>query len=303
VSVAGTAAGAGTGAGVFTSDLSVNGYALCEQLGLRPIHQVMGSSIYQIGYQGSTWPMMMGGTVLTELEMLSQAWNEVRGNALARLADEARELEADAVVGVQLRIGVHDWAEGSIEYVVLGTAVRREARSRGAGRGAVDPGRGRGAVDPILTELSVSDYAKLLQAGIEPAGIAAWSSVFFAAYVLPASFNTGQGMSTALGGGRAGSPLGIMSYNYELREFTEAFYSAREQVMQRMGAQAEKMGASGIVGVRINHSARRQEIGGGLGAGGGRSGLVVEFHAIGTAIKETSAAKPWPPEMTIDLTS
>jgi uncharacterized protein YbjQ (UPF0145 family) len=304
--VAGGAAG-GDLPGVFTSDLSVNGYALCDQLGLRPIHQVMGSSIYQVGYQGSTWPMMMGGTILTELEMLSQAWNEVRGNALERLAKEARELGADAVVGVQLRIGRQDWAEGAIEYVVVGTAVRRE----GAGRAAVAPGHRRGAataghgpgkVDPVLTELSVSDYAKLVQAGIEPAGIAAWSSVFFAAYVLPASFNTGQSIGS-LGGGRPNSLLGVQSYNYELREFTQAFYSAREQVMQRMGWQAEQQGASGIVGVRINHSARRQEVGGGLGAGGSRSGLVVEFHAIGTAIKETSAAKPWPPEMAIDLTT
>jgi uncharacterized protein YbjQ (UPF0145 family) len=281
----------------FTSDLSVNGYALCDSLGLRPIHQVMGSSIYQIGYQGSTWPMMMGGTILTELETLSQAWNEVRGNALGRMAREARELGAHAVVGVQLRIGSHDWAEGAIEYVVLGTAVHREGAQAGA--------------EPILTELSVSDYAKLLQAGMEPAGIAAWSSVFFAAY----SFNAVQGMGVNAVQGMGASPSGQMgqlggllsgtSYNYELREFTQAFYSAREQVMENMNFQAKKMDASGIVGVRIEHSARRHTIGGGpsLGGGGERNGLVVEFHAIGTAIKETAGAKPWPPETTIDLTS
>ena len=35
---------------------------------------------------------------------------------------------------------------------------------------------------PVLTELSVADYALLLRAGIEPAGIVAWSAVFFVGY-------------------------------------------------------------------------------------------------------------------------
>jgi uncharacterized protein YbjQ (UPF0145 family) len=272
----------GAPAGAFTSDLSIADYALCDQLGLRPIHQVMGSSIYQMGYQGSTWPMMMGGAI-TELDTYSQAWNEVRENALGRLAKEARDLGADAVVGVQLRTGAHDFAEGAIEYVVLGTAVRREgAKPRS---------------HPVLTELSVSDYAKLVQAGIEPAGIAAWSSVFFAAY----SFGS---MMANQGQGGMGSLMGAQSYNYELREFTQALYGAREQVMQSMGAQAQSMGATGIVGVRINHSMRRQDVGsGGLAGGGVRSGLVVEFHAIGTAITEAADAKPWPPQTAIDLTT
>jgi uncharacterized protein YbjQ (UPF0145 family) len=280
----------GATAGAFTSDLSVNGYALCDRLGLRPIHQVMGSSIYQVGYQGSTWPMMLGGTIMTELETLSQAWNEVRENALGRMAQEARELGAHAVVGVQLRIGSHDWAEGAIEYMVLGTAVHREGV--------------RPTDHPVLTELSVSDYAKLVQAGMEPAGIAAWSSVFFAAY----SFSAVLEMGASGGGqmGQMGALLGGTSYNYELKEFTQAFYSAREQVMENMSFQAKRMDASGIVGVRIEHSARRETLGGGPSLGGTtseRSGLVVEFHAIGTAIKETAGAKLWAPETTIDLTS
>ena len=62
----------------YTSDLSINAFALCHQLGLRPLAQVMGSSIYQVGYQGANWPMMIGGSVIAELDILSQAWNEVR---------------------------------------------------------------------------------------------------------------------------------------------------------------------------------------------------------------------------------
>ncbi len=263
--------------GLFTSDLSVNGWALCHQLGLRPLSQVMGSSIYQVGYQQSTWPMMMGGTVLTELKTLSDAWNEVRRRALDRLAQEASHAGADAVVGVELRTGAHDFAEGAIEYVVFGTAVRREGTER------------RG--DPVLTELSVADYSQLVRAGFEPVGIVAWSAVFFASYAFGSMVGT--------------SPLSAATMqNFELREFTQAFYSAREQVMQRMGSQAEQLGASGIVGVRIVHGAQSHTVGGSGQLGGGqRSGLMLTFHAIGTAIREQDNPTLYPPEPTIDLTT
>ena len=115
--------------GAFTSDLSVADFALCHQLGLRPLAQVMGSSIYQVGYQNTPWPMSAGGFMF-ELNFLSDAWNEVRRRALNRLALEAGHVGADAVVGVELRTGAHDWAENSIEYVVIGTAVRHEREPR-----------------------------------------------------------------------------------------------------------------------------------------------------------------------------
>src|SRR5580693_2981716 len=69
----------GESGGAFTSDLSVGDFALCNQLGLKPVSQVMGSSIYQVGYQATPWPSAMGGAFMFEMEALSQAWNEVRG--------------------------------------------------------------------------------------------------------------------------------------------------------------------------------------------------------------------------------
>jgi uncharacterized protein YbjQ (UPF0145 family) len=263
--------------GLFTSDLSVNGWALCHQLGLQPISQVMGSSIYQVGYQQNTWPMMMGGTVLTELDTLSEGWNEVRHRALDRLAQEATHAKADAVVGVELRTGSHDFAEGGIEYVVLGTAVRRKGGGQPSG--------------PVLTELSLAEYSQLVRAGFEPLGIVAWSSVFFASYAF---------------GGMLGSGLGagmMPLANYELSEYTQAFYSGREQVMERMGAQAQQLGATGIVGVRIAHDARPHTSHTSQLGGGQRSGLMLTFHAIGTAIREQENLTLYPPETTIDLTT
>jgi uncharacterized protein YbjQ (UPF0145 family) len=274
----------GTGT-AYTSDLSVGGFALLHELGLKPLSQVMGSSIYQVGYQGATWPMMMGGSVLTELSMLSEAWNEVRRRALNRMEIEARETGADAVVGVQTRTAAHDWAQGAIEYVVLGTAVRRAGTGAIASASAGTGATATAGAGPVMTELSVADYAKLARAGIEPLGIVAWTSVFFAAYAYnmmlePNRYNTMQ--------------------NFELAEFTAGVYGARELVMARIGEQARERGASGIVGVRVGHSVRRQEVG---SANRSRGGVVITFDAIGTAVRDGTAQAQQAPKPTVDLTT
>ncbi|MDE3070563.1 MAG: heavy metal-binding domain-containing protein [Acidobacteriota bacterium] len=255
--------------GAYTSDLSASDFALCHQLGMRPLAQVMGSSVYQVGYQaaypglmGSRGPVFAGG-LIRELDTLTDAWNEARDRALHRLAREAEVLGADAVVGVQISTAGRDYGEaaagsGLIEYAVIGTAVARDAGDRRAG--------------PVLTELSVADYAKLIAAGVEPRGIAAWSSVCYADYGYATAARAQTGL---LSGG---------SESFELREFTGAIYAAREQVMTRMGAQAQALGASGMVGVRISHQMRRLAVG-----QSSRVGLQVTFHAIGTAIDERAA--------------
>jgi uncharacterized protein YbjQ (UPF0145 family) len=260
--------------GAFTSDLSVGDFALCHQLGLKPLSQVMGSSIYQVGYQTTPWPSAMGGGFMFEMEALSEAWNEVRELALGRLAQEAGHVGADAVVGVDLRTGEHDWAENAIEYVVIGTAVRHDKTAAPGGR-------------PVLTELSVADYAKLLSAGVEPLGVVAWSSVFF----VGASYSTQ--MMSGIGG------LGF-TQNQELPEFTQGVYSARESVVARLTQQAAKLDASGVIGVRIAHGIQRTTVGAGTYS---RGGLMVTFHAIGTAIREDRATIPRAPETIVDLTS
>ena len=131
--------------GAFTSDLSVADFALCHRLGLKPVAQVMGSSIYQVGYQSTPWPTSMGGSFMFEMEALSNAWNEVRGLALNRLAQEAGHVGADAVIGVDLRTDAHDWAENSIEYMVIGTAVRHtqvaQARADAQAQGQAHRGK------------------------------------------------------------------------------------------------------------------------------------------------------------------
>jgi uncharacterized protein YbjQ (UPF0145 family) len=255
------------GAGAFTSDLSVGSFALCHELGLTPLAQVMGSSIYQVGYT-ATMPTTYGGGFMYELDALSHAWNEVRDRAFGRLAQEAQHVGADAVVGVQISSGAREFTEGAIECVVVGTAVRGSS-----GKHPADAGAGVGTV---LTELSVPDYAKLRRAGIETLGVVAWTSVFFVQ-----SWQAG-----GLGGG-----MGFMQ-NQELTAYTRGIYEARETAMARVTAQAASARASGVVGVRLGHSIQPA----------GRNGLVMSFNAIGTAIRQGVATDFGAPKMTIDLT-
>jgi uncharacterized protein YbjQ (UPF0145 family) len=262
--------------GAFTSDLSVADFALCHRLGLKPLSQVMGSCIYQIGYQPPAFRGLLGGVVLSELDTISQAWNEARDRALARLAQEATLLGAAAVVGIEVRSGTADIAEaggyGAIDYAITGTAVWRDGHPK--------------ARPPVLSEMSVADYAKLLDAGVEPVGVVAWTSVFFVNW----SYRL-----------LSGSPLGgnVME-NFELTDATQCFYEAREQVMSQIGAQARSLGAAGVVGVRMSHTVRAQTIGAGQES---QRGLIASFSAIGTAVAEDGVARPKEPMTAIEMTS
>jgi len=256
-----------SGAGAFTSDLSVGSFALCHELGLAPLAQVMGSSIYQVGYS-QTLPGMYAGGFMFELDALSEAWNAVRDLAFGRLAQEAQHVGADAVVGVQISSGAREFSEGAIECVVIGTAVRNKNREHGGGS---NPGK------TVLTELSVPDFAKLRRAGIQTLGVVAWTSVFY--------------VQSWAGGARGGFGMSFMP-NQEMPEYTQGIYQAREAVMSRVNAQAASLGADGVVGVRISHNIH----------GNAQNGLIMSFSAIGTAIRESAANRFTAPKMTIDLT-
>ncbi len=54
------------GAGLFTSDLSVNEFLLTKEVGFHPLGFVMGSSIYHTGIQTRKWGQSQELTKLTE---------------------------------------------------------------------------------------------------------------------------------------------------------------------------------------------------------------------------------------------
>ena len=100
------------------------------------------------------------------------------------------------------------------------------------------------------SDLSVSEYVLLGEAGFEPLGFVVGSSIY-----------------------HVGLQVGRWSQNQELQVLTQAMYSARELAMSRMRAEADHLGADGIVGVQLKMQmyAWGQE--------------VLEFVATGTAVK------------------
>ncbi|HVB76257.1 MAG TPA: heavy metal-binding domain-containing protein [Candidatus Nitrosotalea sp.] len=125
--------------------------------------------------------------------------------------------------------------------------------------------RGQGGQAGIFTsDLSVNEFLLVKEAGFDPVGLVVGSSIYHIGFQAP---RWGQ--------------------SQEMTNLSQAMYHARELAMSRMEAEAEDLGADGVVGVRLDinfyefgqHSA--------------------EFIAIGTAVKgrqgsaRNAAGKPF----------
>jgi uncharacterized protein YbjQ (UPF0145 family) len=252
---------------VFSSDLAVSEWSALARLGVEPITQVMGSSIYHIGWQPTYY------NVPTEVRVLSDAYNESRRLALGRLLEEAQACRADAVVAVEITTGAHDWAPGAIEFIALGTAVRLPVGMR-------DPGG-----TAVLSDLTGQEFALLCEAGVRPVGIAAHTSVHY----VPASGQTQMAQSGfgggLLGGGLAGGGGGSWA-NQELVDFSQGVYEAREKAMGFVNAQVRELGGDGVIGVEIGEHSRTHAVKRGMYES---KDLEVTFHVMGTVVREDPA--------------
>jgi uncharacterized protein YbjQ (UPF0145 family) len=203
--------------GLFTSDLSVDEFLLVKAAGFEPLGFVVGSSIYHIGYQQSSWRQSQ------EMDVLSQAMYSARELAMTRMEEEADQLGADGIVGVRLDIGRYEWGADMAEFIALGTAVKHS----GGELHRAPNGR------PFTSDLSGQDFYKLLASGHRPVGMVMGSCVYHVAH---------QSMWKA---------MRQIGQNTELPNFTQALYDARELAMERMQREAEQVQAEGIVAVRL----------------------------------------------------
>lgn len=117
----------------------------------------------------------------------------------------------------------------------------------------------------FTSDLSVNEFLLIRQAGFRPLGLVLGSSIY-----------------------RVGLRSRLRGAGGEMRKLTQALYSARERAMTRMEAEADLLGADGVVGVRLE--VRMRDFGKNL----------LEFVAIGTAIAadepgdwRTPAGKPF----------
>jgi uncharacterized protein YbjQ (UPF0145 family) len=101
------------------------------------------------------------------------------------------------------------------------------------------------------TDFSVDEFLLVQALGFEPVGMVVGSSVYHVGY-----------------------QRGSWNQNTELQVLTAAMYNARELAMSRMEAEAQALGAAGVVGVRLD--IRFLEWGTHIG----------EFVAVGTAVRQ-----------------
>jgi uncharacterized protein YbjQ (UPF0145 family) len=125
---------------------------------------------------------------------------------------------------------------------------------------------GPAAGDTFFTsDLSVNEFVLATQTGFQPLGLVMGSCVYHIGFQ-PARWNTSQ----------------------ELPVLTQALYYARELAMARLVAEADALGADGVIGVQIRPCSFSF------------SSDVVEFVAVGTAIRaadgnsyRTAAGRPF----------
>ncbi len=102
----------------------------------------------------------------------------------------------------------------------------------------------------FTSDLTVNEFLLVKEAGFHPLGLVLGSSIY-----------------------HVGLQVGRWSRNQELTTLSQAMYHARELAMTRMEAEADVLGADGIVGVRLDVEIKEW------------GSDVAEFIAIGTAVK------------------
>lgn len=111
----------------------------------------------------------------------------------------------------------------------------------------------------FTSDLSISEFLLVKEAGFEPVGLVVGSSIY-----------------------HIGLQIANYGQNQELQVLSQAMYQARELAMSRMEEEADVLGADGIVGVRLDIN--RYEWGQGL----------AEFMAVGTAVRSQQGTMKTP---------
>lgn len=242
---------------LFTSDLSVNELLLVRHAGYTALGQVMGSSIYHIGWQMT--PIYSGSS--TEMTTLTHAYYDARHLALGRMQQEAALLGATGVVGLRLERKQYSWGSDLLEFMAVGTAIR-ESEAPPASQSA-----------PFLSDLSGEEFWLLRQGGYRPVGFVMGNCTYYQA----ATWRTQMATQGGIFGGSWN--------NQELSDFTFALYQARELAMDRMMLEARSLRADGIVGADVEMNMETREVDGSNTAGGGsRTDMIFHYSSIGTAI-------------------
>jgi uncharacterized protein YbjQ (UPF0145 family) len=184
-----------------------------------------------------------------EIKEFSDIFNKTRHLALKRIADEAREYGANAVVGIETRIlpfqGIHEMA-------MLGTAAIHPALGSLAGS------------QPVTSDLTCEEMWNLAALGYAPMKLVLGTAVY----------------SLGIVGGL--KSLFKSFVRGEISDLTSLIYDAREHAIGLLRDEATAIGADDVVGIKTHI----HEI-----------GNLIEFMAVGTAVKRVSGIAPLSPTL------
>lgn len=242
----------GDGAGTTMFSTSVSGQELycMVDAGYTPIQFVFGNVAYSVGLVGG----LLGGLKTLargEIKEFSDVFNKTRHLALDRIAREAAQCGANAVVGIETKIMPF---AGTHEMLMLGTAALHPAL----------PAPGTAA--PVTSDLTCEEMWNLAAMGYMPMKLVLGTAVY----------------SLGLVGGIKAMFKSIV--RGEISDLTSLVYDAREHAIGLLRQEAAEIGADDVVGIKTHI----HDVGG-----------VIEFMAVGTAVKRMPGAKPQSPSLPV----
>ena len=207
---------ASQGTAAFTSAGDAQELYCHMDAGYEPRELVFGNIAYSIGAVGG-----ITGTLKTlirgEIKEFSDVFNETRHHALGRLASHARQVGANAVVGVRTHVlqfvGFH-------EMYMVGTAATHPALPDVKSQ------------MPATSDLTGEELWSMTQLGYVPMKLLISTSVYSLG---------------AIGGLKAAFRSFVKG---EIGELTTLIYDAREQVFDRLQKEAATLGADEVIGIK-----------------------------------------------------
>ena len=188
------------------------------------------------------------------LKGLTRKRTDLIRTAYARMEEQAVQRNASGVIGLhetRREIAPEVW-----EHSVQGTAVQTgAARAKGE--------------RPFLTTFSGQDYFALTAAGYRPVGIALGVCVYYQKFHQ-----------------RVQQKISDTRQNVERSDFTRGLYTARQNAMTALEANAAALNAAGVLAITVSTERRLHR------PGRDSLGMTIEFTALGTAVVPLAEETP-----------
>lgn len=108
-----------------TSELNGEELWNLTQLGYAPLRLMLGTSVYALGLAGGI-AALFRSLSRGEVDSVTRLVYEARENCLAHIRNEAKEIQADGVIGIKLF--VYEISTGLVEVMAIGTAIKKNTQ-------------------------------------------------------------------------------------------------------------------------------------------------------------------------------